>query len=202
MILLVKKRKIPNKSYQTRKRKNNQLNKSKVSVWDILLAAVISVLIFTSLFTLFFPIRVVKGISMSPIIRPEEKIIVSRFSRNINRFDVVSIKAGNQYEFKRVIGLPGERVRYSDDTLYINEEVVEETYLRDQLNEYHQRSEVLTQSAGEESSFESGVIPKGYYFVLGDNRSDASDSRQFGFVSGSDIDGEVFYSLSSFNQIR
>ncbi|UDM80096.1 signal peptidase I [Vagococcus fluvialis] len=197
---MVKKRKIPNKSYQ--KRKNNKLNKSKVSVWDILLATVISVFIFTSLFTLFFPIRVVKGISMSPIIRSKEKIIVSRFYRNINRFDVVSIKAGNQCESKRVIGLPGERVRYSDNILYINEEVVEETYLRDQLNEYHQRGEVLTQSVGEENSFESGVIPKGYYFVLSDNRSDASDSRQFGFVSGSDIKGKIFYSLLSFNPIR
>lgn len=185
-----------------KRRKKKPLEKPLLGIIDFFVAITLTIIIILIFFSLFFPIKSVKGISMTPLLKPNEKLITTRFAQKIDRFDVISIKSGEKEETKRIIGLPGERLRYSDDSLYVNEKLVEEYFLTNQLNDYHQKGEVFTQSLKGENSFHLETIPKDYYFVLGDNRPDACDSRQFGLIHKDVIKGKGLFSLSSFSAIN
>lgn len=80
---------------------------------------------------------------------------------------------------KRVIGLPGESVRISDGAVYINDILLSEPY-------------ISTLTTG---LIEIDEIPEGYYFVMGDNRSHSTDSRDaiVGLVNENDIVGHVLF---------
>jgi len=77
---------------------------------------------------------------------------------------------------KRVIGLPGETISGQDGQVFINGKALPEPWLP---------KGVVT------GNFSPVKIPKGYYFVMGDNRGFSSDSRVFGPISGSLIVGRV-----------
>lgn len=72
----------------------------------------------------------------------------------------------NKDYIKRVIGLPGDRIEYKDDILYINDEPYDEPLTR---------SFTL-----EETSVGGDIVPEGYLFVMGDNRRNSEDSRRIG----------------------
>lgn len=99
-------------------------------------------------------------------------IIGYRFS-DIKRFDIVVVNEGNEYIIKRVIGLPGEKVTYKDNQLYINNKKVKDKYGSDVTNDF------------------SIKVGKNSYFVLGDNRTNSMDSRVFGTFKKKDILGKT-----------
>ena len=102
---------------------------------------------------------------------------------DIKRFQIVVIKTDKSYLIKRVIGLPSEVISYKDGKLYINEKVVDDPYYKNNTED-----------------FDPVKVPKGYYFVMGDNRSDSMDSRIIGPVKKSDIMGTtklVIFPLSN-----
>ncbi len=95
---------------------------------------------------------------------------------------------------KRVIGLPGETVAYINNKLLINGEVVEETFLPENIKT---KDFDLT-------NIGYTIIPSGYYFVVGDNRGDSLDSRYIGLIPKKSIEGTVSFRLfpfSSFGKI-
>ena len=81
---------------------------------------------------------------------------------------------------KRVIALPGEHVKITGGSVYINGEKLEEPYLQ---------SDVMTES----SNYNDFIVPEGYIFAMGDNRSNSSDCRHFGCIPYNKIEGKVVF---------
>jgi signal peptidase I len=124
--------------------------------------------------------------SMEPTLMIGDRILVNKLSyhlHSVHRGDIVvfrkppdEIDPGVKDLVKRVIGLPGERISSSGGRVYINGKPLSEPYLPP--------GTVTT-------GIRTQVVPKGYYFVMGDNRSDSEDSRSFGPIPGSLIVGHV-----------
>lgn len=129
-------------------------------------------------------IQQVVGPSMSSTLESQDIVLLSRSHYrlfNMKRFDVIAFEyADTKYLIKRVIGLPGDKVEYRNNTLYINGEVIEEEFL-----DGHQTEDFSLITMGYET------IPEGKYLVLGDNRENSLDSRSFGLINEEDILGKV-----------
>lgn len=138
------------------------------------------IIIFICIISLIFNIGFAKveGNSMKPKFENNDLIIYTKFKNNIERFDIVVLKINGEYFFKRVIGLPGEKIEYIDNTLYVNGIEVEEKF---------QKS--ITKDFNVSSITSSDVISKNKVLVLGDNRLYSSDSREFGLISINNIKG-------------
>ena len=113
----------------------------------------------------------------------------------------------NKYYIKRVIGLPGDTVRYEDKTLFINGEKIQKEYVENIIVNTSigdlagtLSSETLgsvihpTQHidvAGGRRLRTTWVVPNGHYFMMGDNRDNSADSREWGPVSEENIVGKA-----------
>jgi len=125
--------------------------------------------------------------------------------RHIHRGDIVVFHYPvnpAQHFVKRVIGLPGDRVRMIDKQVFVNGVALKEPYARftrpanDSFRDSFPRLDV---AAGETPEWwvqlrklvEDGqlIVPQGHYFVMGDNRDDSYDSRYWGFVPQENIIG-------------
>ncbi|TMW70480.1 signal peptidase I [Alteribacter natronophilus] len=136
---------------------------------------------------------VVYGQSMMPTINDGERIIVNKIGYEIaepNRFDLIIFHATEDTDYiKRVIGLPGDTLRYEEDTLYINDEPHDEEFLAQFREE--QGGGILTDDFTLEDITGELEVPPGHIFVLGDNRQNSIDSRQIGFVPMEHIVGRA-----------
>ncbi|MDL4841121.1 signal peptidase I [Aquibacillus rhizosphaerae] len=134
---------------------------------------------------------IVKGESMMPNLQDGDRILLSKISK-IERFDEIAFHAPDSEDnyVKRVIGLPGDEIEMKNDTLYINNEAYNEPYLK-MYKEELSANQYLTNNFTLEELTNQKVVPKGHYFVLGDNRSVSKDSRSFGFIREDTVIGDV-----------
>jgi signal peptidase I len=108
-----------------------------------------------------------------------------------------------QHFVKRVIGVPGDRVRLINKHVFVNGVAVKEPYAHftrppnDTFRDNFPRLEVAPGETPEwwlqlRKLVEDGqlIVPEGYYFVMGDNRDDSYDSRYWGFVPRANIIGQ------------
>ena len=122
------------------------------------------------------PIRV-NGSSMKNTLHDKDIMILDEISyrfTKIKRFDIVVVHYQNEYLIKRVIGLPGDNISYQNNQLYVNGKKVQENFEHAHTDD-----------------FSTVKVPKGKYFVLGDNRINSSDSRVLGFFDKKDIKGKT-----------
>lgn len=172
--------------------KFNKVKKNNNYFKDII--AYVLIIIFVILIRTFVitPVRV-DGDSMNNNLKDGEILLLKKFDKFYERFDVIVFKYGSDRLIKRIIGLPGERVYYKDNKLYINDNYVEEVMIDKKTYDFD-----MSQLGYE-------VIPDGYYFVMGDNRINSKDSRIIGFVSEKDILGTtnfIIFPFSKFGSIN
>ncbi|MEG0256529.1 MAG: signal peptidase I [Vagococcus sp.] len=188
---LHKKRKVnTSKNKKREKRKVVKKNTKKVLAFKIGAAVLISLLLYTAIFMLFFTVGKMDGYSMLTSLGNDDIVAVSR-GKTMNRFDLVYMKTpnGKGNSVRRIIGMPGDSLYYKGDELYINGEGKEEKYLVAKKKSLD--SMILTDDFTLEDVTGSQTVPKGSYFVLGDNRKSSTDSRYYGFVSEKEIIGKV-----------
>lgn len=131
---------------------------------------------------------------MKPTLQNKDKLLVSKISYTvgeIDRLDVLVFHAdGDEDYVKRVIGLPGDVIKYENDMLFINNKRVEEPFLQS-YEIYQNPNDRFTEDFTLEAITGQMRVPTDSYFVLGDNRRESLDSRYFLFVEEDDIVGEV-----------
>jgi signal peptidase I len=153
--------------------------------FSVLIAVVLIVFIYQ-------PVKV-EGTSMEPGLTDQERIFINKFTYEfglgkIERGDtVVFLYPGDTSKsyIKRVIGLPGDRVRIDAGQVYVNDRPLVEDYVP---SEYR---DMLSWPPDEHGI--DRVVPEGDYFVLGDHRSQSSDSRAWGYVPRGDIYGKAVF---------
>lgn len=153
---------------------------------DIVSYLVIIVVVLLIRTFIVTPVRV-DGKSMFPTLDNNDILILKKYDNSIDRFDIVVLKYKGDKLVKRVIGLPGEHVKILNNKLYINGNVIDDAV------------DVSTNNF-DISKLGVNIIPEGYYFVMGDNRGNSSDSRIIGLISEDDIIGISDFRLFPFNK--
>lgn len=131
------------------------------------------------------PVRV-NGNSMNETLQDGEILLLEKYDKDFERFDIVVLNYNNEKLVKRIIGLPGETIEYRNNILYINGKKVEESFISENTENF--KLEYLGYDK----------IPEGYYFVVGDNRDDSLDSRIIGLIPNDKIDGKAIFRIFPF----
>lgn len=135
---------------------------------------------------------IVSGDSMNPTLKNNQVLLLNKYDKRYERFDVVVIDYDDgtfkERLIKRIIGLPGEEVTYKDETLYINGRKIKDKFASI-------TPDFMTLSLG------SIKVPENKYLVLGDNRNNSIDSRVLGFIDSKDIKGVTVIRMFPFNKI-
>ncbi len=179
--------------------------------WGLILPVCAIIAVFC--YSFIFVITPITGSSMNPTIEDGENIFVSYLDK-IDQFDVVVLKVTpednfnvyeDSYYIKRVIGLPGQTVKWVDKVLTIDGKVVEEAFYPDNYLDnvtfWHNFDGLFSYKVDGKEQQAVYVIPEGYYFVMGDNRQDSSnsrgskDSRTIGLIPKDNIVGVAKYHL-------
>jgi signal peptidase I len=156
----------------------------------------ITAAIIAFVFIFIIAIVPVVGNSMSPTLNDGDFTIVIRFIyefKDVERGDIVNIKTNDRLRYvKRVIGLPGENVKYLNGVLYINNVQVSDYVSNDVITNNFTFEDICSNEDCPEA-----VIPDNMYLVLGDNREDSFDSRDpdLGLISKDEIHGKVIYKV-------
>lgn len=164
-------------------------------VVDLTETLVIGFSLFVVVYFFFMQPHQVNGQSMVPNFQSGEYVLTDKISyrfRSPARGEVIVFHAppeahcqeGTGCDFiKRIIGLPGDQVEVKDNSYYVNNKKLDETYIPSGYATYpgqYTRDKVITLGENE-------------YFVSGDNRPYSSDSRAWGPITDQEIVGRAFF---------
>jgi signal peptidase I len=157
--------------------------------------------------------------SMVPTLTVGDFILVNKYAYGIRLpvlgtklFDVGEPQRGDvmvfipphepRYFIKRVIGVPGDRVRYQDKMLTINGERIELKFVDQVAVDGRPAYQIYDEQLGTHSHRiyryparverpQEWTVPEGHYFMMGDNRDRSDDSRRWGFAAESNVVGKA-----------
>jgi signal peptidase I len=143
---------------------------------------VVLALIATAFFMRTSP---VDGLSMEPRVHAGELVLINTLAYRfgpLRRGDVVAFRhdaATTETYIKRIVGLPGERVAVRDGIVTIDGRQLAEPYVR--FRDRRSAAAVL--------------VPQRAYYVLGDNRAESDDSRNWGVLREDDVVGKALVGI-------
>jgi signal peptidase I len=123
----------------------------------------------------------VSGLSMEPHIRSGEYVLINTFAYRLaqpRRGEIIAFRHEGDARavfIKRVVGLPGDRIRLVGGRVYVNGGKLDEPYVQH----------------ADDRSFAETTVPPASVYVLGDNRAESEDSRFFGPVSDDRLIGRA-----------
>jgi signal peptidase I len=172
-----------------------QTNTNLIKEIGSLALYVVIIIVLTGIILTYVGQRtVVSGDSMYSTLEDGDNLIVDKLTyrfEDIERFDIVIFRYQNSDTFyiKRIIGLPGETIKIEGDNIYINGELLEESYGYEPMED-----------AGIAEN--EVVLGDDEYFVLGDNRNASKDSRDpdVGKVPRSYIEGRAILRIYPFSK--
>lgn len=162
---------------------DNWAKKLAILVFEVVKVVLISLAIILPIRLFLVQPFYVEGASMEPNFYQNEYLVIDEISYRFNnpqRGEVIILKDPRNthaYFIKRVIGLPGETVEVKDGRVYINDKLLEESYIAHFSSDNHSK---ITLGPDE-------------FFVMGDNRANSLDSRQLGPIKKSGIVGRVWF---------
>jgi signal peptidase I len=137
----------------------------------------------TLIVTFGFQVARVEGESMAPTLENQDRLIVNKLHYRLDSpviGDIVMLyypRDPDKSFVKRVVGEPGDTIRVDDGIVYRNDVPMKDDFVAEEYKSH--------------DSYGPEVVPPGYYFVMGDHRSNSSDSRAWGFVPKKYIIGKV-----------
>ena len=153
----------------------------------------ISLVVAIFIISFIFQVVTVSGESMIPTLQNNDKLVLEKVSYRIispRKNDIVVVRYPADIReriIKRVIAVAGDKVKISDNKLYINGKAIDEYY----------KSENFMQD------YDEAEVPQDSIFILGDNRNFSKDSRSsdIGFVKLNLIEGKAVIRLYPFNKM-
>ncbi len=172
---------------QAKKQDSSEHYSLRRFIKDIYEVVVPAVILFLIIHTFFLEARVVPSPSMYPTIEVHDQFLSNKTAywfHKPQRYDIVVFKppaaAGFNGDFvKRIIGLPGEKIRVNGGVVYINDQPLKEPY--------------ITPDRAPVDTFNTYIIPDDQVFVMGDNRNNSKDSRYWGPLPIKNIKGEAWW---------
>jgi signal peptidase I len=183
---------------------------------------------------LYEPFRIPTG-SLQPTVLIGDFIMVNKFAYGLRlpvihtklhaigepkRGDVIVFRYPPNpsiYYIKRVIGLPGDHITYTDKVLYVNDKIAPQTFVKNtqdfdengnswgvvqkEENFFGIKHAIYQIPGRANDNFRDEIVPPGMYFAMGDNRDDSADSRYWGFVPEKNIVGRADLIWMSWNSL-
>lgn len=174
-------------------------------IWDLVKILIIAFFIIIPFRMFVAEPFMVSGSSMLPNFRNNDYLIIDRMSYRTGapqRGDVIVLmypKDNDQFYIKRIIGLPGDTVKFSGGQVMIYNDQNPKGFILEEGSYLPKGLETNSNTP----SF--GPLGSDEYFVLGDNRLASSDSRFWGILPRKDIVGKVWvrvYPFSTFGTIK
>lgn len=199
---------VPNTSGPADAKKGGRAYKEIVDWIKALAIAVILVFIIR---TFLFSPFIVEGPSMEPNFYTGERLIVNKLifkMREPHHGEVVVFHVPEQGRdfIKRVIGVPGDTIKVVGDDVFINDQKVDEPYIKEAIEAAHANGELYNTGPDfPNANVSESVVPEDKIFAMGDHRGNSQDSRDIGFVSEKEIIGRadaMFWPLNKISIIK
>lgn len=162
----------------------------KDHVIDFFQTLVVFAAIGTAIYWLVAQPHKVSGSSMFPNFKDGDYIITDKLTYKFGdpkRGDIVVFKnpKDETVDFiKRILALPGDKIKVQNGKIYLNGSELKEPYLKDTI---------ITNPGAFLREGEEITVEPGRYITIGDNRPASSDSREWGFITQQEIIGKVFF---------
>ena len=166
------------------------------AMWEWVFVVVVAISAAMLIRVFLFQQYYIDGPSMQTTLMPEDRVLVNKMSyklHDIHRGDVIVFdRVTNEVQhddlIKRVLGLPGETLEIRSCIVYIDGVQVDEPYLNPE-----QTSQVEPSArCGSHTDMAPVVVPEEMVFVMGDNRVQSFDSRDFGPIDTDKVRGRAF----------